>query len=72
MTTLGFEVLPSRANFLFATHPKHPASVLYARLRERGIIVRHFDKPRIENYLRISIGSEEANNSLLSAFQELV
>jgi len=72
MTTLGFEVLPSRANFVFATHPQHPASDLFARLRERNIVVRHFDKPRIENYLRISIGSEEANNALLTALQELL
>jgi histidinol-phosphate aminotransferase len=72
MTTLGFEVLPSRANFVFATHPLYTAKDLFARLRERGIVVRHFDKPRIENYLRISIGSEEENDALLTALQDLL
>jgi histidinol-phosphate aminotransferase len=72
MTTLGFEVLPSRANFVFATHPMYPARDLFARLRERGIVVRHFDQPRIENYLRISIGSKEENDALLTALQDLL
>lgn len=72
METLGFEVLPSCANFVFVTHPKYPAGELFALLRKRGIIVRHFDKPRIENYLRISIGSEEANDALLTALRELL
>ena len=72
MAGLGFEVLPSGANFVFATHPSHTAEKLFSQLRERGIVVRHFAKPRIENYLRISIGSEEANNTLLTVLQELL
>jgi histidinol-phosphate aminotransferase len=72
MAGLGFEVLPSRANFILATHSSHTAEDLFARLRERGIVVRHFAKLRIENYLRISIGSEEANNTLLTVLQELL
>ena len=55
---LGFEVLPSAANFLFASHPGHSASALVAGLREQGVIVRHFDKPRIDRFLRISVGDE--------------
>lgn len=54
---LGFEVLPSAANFVFARHPQHDAATLAGRLRENGILVRHFRLPRIEQYLRISIGT---------------
>ncbi len=53
----GFEVLPSAANFLFAQHPRHDAAGLTERLREQGILVRHFRLPRIDQYLRISIGT---------------
>jgi histidinol-phosphate aminotransferase len=72
MESLGFEVLPSGANFVFATHPRHLARQLFAALRERGIVVRYFDKPRIDNFLRISIGTEQDNAALLSALAELV
>jgi histidinol-phosphate aminotransferase len=72
MAGLGFKVLPSCANFVFATHPSHTAEELFSQLRERGLVVRHFAKPRIENYLRISIGSEEANNTLLTVLRELL
>ena len=64
---LGFEVLPSAANFVFARHPQHDASALAAALRERSVIVRHFNKPRIEQFLRISIGSPQQNQALLDA-----
>ncbi|MCB1703278.1 MAG: histidinol-phosphate transaminase [Halioglobus sp.] len=67
MAELGFSVLPSGANFLFATHAEMAASELFARLRAQGIVVRYFDKPRIDNYLRISIGTEEDNAALLAA-----
>jgi histidinol-phosphate aminotransferase len=56
---LGFSVLPSRANFIFVRHPAIPAVQLAAGLRERAIIVRHFKHPRIDQYLRISIGNQE-------------
>jgi histidinol-phosphate aminotransferase len=72
LTRLGFEVLPSRANFLFVTHPGHAAGDLFAALRTRGIIVRYFDKPRIDNYLRITVGSEVAIDALLRALGELL
>ena len=55
---LGFDVLPSAANFVFARHPGH-AAALAAALRERGIIVRHFRQPRIEQFLRITVGTDE-------------
>ncbi len=66
MTELGFEVLPSAANFVFAKHPQHDASTLAAGLREKGVIVRHFNKPRIDQFLRISIGNHTENQLLMS------
>ena len=68
----GFEVLPSAANFLFVRHRVQPARELFARLRECGIIVRYFDKPRISEYLRISVGTDVDCDALLDALSELV
>lgn len=56
---LGFTVLPSKSNFIFITHPELPARKLFADLREAGILVRYFALPRIDNFLRVTIGSEE-------------
>ncbi|WP_213662711.1 histidinol-phosphate transaminase [Stutzerimonas stutzeri] len=67
MTALDFEVLPSAANFIFARHPRHDAGGLAAGLREQGVIVRHFRQPRIEQFLRITIGTPEQNQALLAA-----
>jgi len=72
LTALGFAVLPSQANFLFARHPRHDAGQLAAALRARSIIVRHFDLPRIDQYLRISIGSTEECAALVQALGEIV
>jgi histidinol-phosphate aminotransferase len=69
---LGFMVLPSAANFLFVEHTTQAASQLYAGLRERGILVRHFQQPRIDNFLRITIGSEEQCQQLLQELRELL
>jgi histidinol-phosphate aminotransferase len=63
----GFEVLPSAANFIFARHPQQDAAAIAARLREQGVIVRHFKQPRIAQFLRISIGTAEQNQALLQA-----
>jgi histidinol-phosphate aminotransferase len=57
LAALGFEVLPSAANFIFARHPQRDAAELAKALRERNIIVRHFKLPRIDQFLRITIGS---------------
>ena len=54
---LGFEVLPSKANFVFADHPAHGGGELAAALREQRVLVRHFDKPRIADYVRITVGA---------------
>jgi histidinol-phosphate aminotransferase len=71
LQALGFEVLPSAANFVFARHPHKDAATLAAGLREQGVIVRHFKQARIDQFLRISIGAPEQNQALLDALQGL-
>lgn len=66
LKSLGFVFGDSKANFIFATHPKYPAKELFAALREAHIIVRYFDKPRIDNYLRITIGTQEEMERLIA------
>ncbi|MEH6568401.1 MAG: histidinol-phosphate transaminase [Halioglobus sp.] len=72
MAELGFDVLPSGANFIFARHPQHNAGLLYDGLRDQGIIVRYFNKPRIEQFLRISVGTDEQCDVLLGALRVLL
>lgn len=72
LTRLGFEVIPSKANFIFVKHPTVKASELLAKLKERTIYVRHFNKPRIDNYLRISIGTDPEMDQLVGAMGEIV
>jgi len=72
LVNLGFEVLPSSSNFLFAQHRLHPASGLYLELKKAGILVRHFESERINNYLRISIGSEQECAALINTLKQLV
>ena len=69
---LGFEVLPSQANFVFARHPERDAAELAALLRERAVLVRHFRQPRIAQYLRISIGTREQCSTLVLRLQEIL
>jgi histidinol-phosphate aminotransferase len=70
LTELGFGVLPSAANFVFARHPRHDGAELAAALRERSIIVRHFKKPaRIAPFLRITIGTDEQCETLVNALK---
>ena len=68
---LGFEVLPSKANFIFARHKKQSGEGLAKALREQGIIVRHFNKPRISEFLRITIGTVEQNDALIGGLRSL-
>ena len=72
LTTLGFDTLPSTANFIFTRHPRHGGEKLYQALRDRGIIVRHFKSPRIENFLRITIGTDEQSGELVTALKEIL
>jgi len=69
---LGFQVLPSQANFIFARHPKRDAAELAAQLRERAVLVRHFRQPRIAQYLRISIGTREQCGALVRALESIL
>ncbi|MES9871131.1 MAG: histidinol-phosphate transaminase [Sedimenticola sp.] len=68
----GFQVIPSSANFVFARHPERDAAELSAQLRERAIIVRHFKQPRIDQYLRITVGTDEECNKLTLALKEIL
>ncbi len=68
---LGFDVLPSKANFVFARHPEHAGADIAAKLREQGVIVRHFNKPRISEFLRITIGTAGQNDALLKSLVNL-
>jgi histidinol-phosphate aminotransferase len=72
LSELGFEVLPSQANFVFARHRSRGGADLAARLREHGILVRHFQKPRIEDFLRITVGTEDQCGRLTAVVRGLV
>lgn len=72
LADLGFAVLPSAANFLFACHPGRDAAQLALALRERGIIVRHFRQPRIDQHLRITVGSPHQCAALIAALREIL
>jgi len=72
LINLGFKVLPSKANFIFASHPVIPAGVLFQRLREEGILVRYFNKTRIDNFLRISIGTDEEMKELAGKIEKIM
>lgn len=72
LAALGFVVLPSQANFVFARHDAHDAAQLAAALRARSIIVRHFTAPRISQYLRISIGTGQECAALVQALRAIL
>jgi histidinol-phosphate aminotransferase len=72
LNALGFSTLPSTANFIFTRHPKHAGEKLYQALRDRGIIVRHFKLSRIEDFLRITIGTDEQSGELVVALKEIL
>ena len=67
----GFDVVPSAANFIFARHPAHDAATLAARLKDREIFVRHFKQPRIDQHLRITVGTDDECDTLVEAMREL-
>lgn len=70
LSALGFTFPDSYSNFIFATHPDYPAKELFDALREKHIFVRYFNKPRINNYLRISIGTDEEMRILTDFFKD--
>lgn len=68
----GFKVLPSSSNFLFVSHPDYNAEDLFYALKEKGILLRYFNQNKIDNYLRISVGSSKEMNTFLRVIQELL
>ncbi|MBQ3665672.1 MAG: histidinol-phosphate transaminase [Lachnospiraceae bacterium] len=72
LTALGFECTNSKANFLFATHQTRKAKDIFELLKSKDIFVRYFNLPRIDNYLRISIGTEEEMDALIKALLQIL
>ena len=72
LSDMGFDVADSSANFLFAKHDKYAAKEVFAFLREKGIFVRYFNKPRIDDRLRITVGTDEETDALINALKELI
>ena len=72
LTELGFTFPDSKSNFIFASHSTKPASEIFTSLKERKIFVRYWNKPRINNYLRISIGTREEMEKLFEALEEIL
>lgn len=69
---MGFTIIPSKANFIFISHPDYKAEDLFHKLREKGILVRYFNQLRISDYLRVSIGSDEEMDQFILAVQDLL
>jgi len=70
LAALGFSFPDAKGNFVFATHKEKPAAEIYAYLKTRDIFVRYFNLPRIDNYLRITVGTEEETDALITALKE--
>lgn len=68
---MGFKLPDSQTNFVFATHPKHSAKEIFEFLKTRDIYVRWFNKPRIDNFLRITVGTDEDTDALITALKDL-
>ena len=72
LEALGFAVLPSFANFIFARHPQIDGEALYQQLKEKGVLVRHFSRAEISDFVRITIGSRAQMQSLIDAVQDIL
>lgn len=72
LAELGFCFTDSKTNFIFATHNTVPAEKIFQQLKAKKIFVRYFNKPRINNYLRITVGTDEEMNALYDALKEIV
>ena len=69
---LGFKTLPSSSNFIFASSDKMPAEAIYLELKKQGVLVRYFNKPRIDNYLRITIGTDAEMDVLIEKLKGML
>ena len=72
MSLLGCQVLPSQANFLFLRHPKVDGETYFQQLRQNGILVRHFDNPKIKDYIRVTIGTQDEMEQFLRVSREII
>jgi len=72
LSEIGFDTIPSMSNFIFTTNNSVKAEFIFQELKKQNIFVRYFDKPRINEYLRISIGTDEEMNSLIKALKKLL
>lgn len=72
LNALGFKVIKSSTNFLFATHQKYTAKDIFDYLKEKGIFVRYFNKPRIDNYLRITIGTDYEMDKMIEELKQMI
>jgi len=68
----GFRLTDSKANFLFASHPEYEADKLFRQLREKRVLVRYFAKPKIDGYLRISVGTDDQMDAFLAAVDDIM
>ena len=69
---MGFEFTDSKANYIFATHKKYNAKDIFEYLKSKDIFVRYFNSPRMDNYLRITIGTDEEMDKLIETLTEFV
>ncbi len=72
LSKLGFTYTDSKANFIFASHRTVPASEIFTELKKKNIYVRYFNKPRIDNYLRITVGTDEQMDALFEALRQII
>ena len=72
LRALGFEVSDSKTNFVFCTHPRKKAREIFENLREQGVYVRYFNKPRIDDHLRITIGTDEEMDRLCQLLSNIL
>jgi histidinol-phosphate aminotransferase len=72
LTTLGLTVVPSHANFVLAEVPDGRAGAMYQSLKAMGILIRYFNAPGLDRYIRITIGTAQENNALLCGIRELL
>lgn len=71
LTEMGFKVLPSQANFIFISSEQCPGGLLFQRLREQGILVRYFNKPKIDNFIRVTIGTDAEMDCFLEVIKAI-
>lgn len=69
---MGFETLPSQANFILTRHPETDGNYLYEALKAKGVLVRHWNQPRIRDYLRVTIGSKEQMDVFLNTLKDIL